>query len=105
MAIKQELERKEKRTCLHDKHVALGATMVSFGGFDMPLLYQSAGIAPEHMAVREHVGLFDVSHMGEVTVRGNDAERYVQHIFTKSPRLLWRHPIGIVLHPLVIIPL
>jgi aminomethyltransferase len=84
MAIKQELERKEKRTCLHDKHVALGATMVSFGGFDMPLLYQSAGIAPEHMAVREHVGLFDVSHMGEVTVRGNDAERYVQHIFTND---------------------
>ena len=84
MAIKQELEKKEKRTCLHDKHVSLGATMVSFGGFDMPLLYQSAGIAPEHMAVREHVGLFDVSHMGEVTVKGQDAERYVQHIFTND---------------------
>ena len=58
--------------------------MVSFGGFDMPLLYQYAGIAPEHMAVREHVGLFDVSHMGEVTVRGKDAERYVNHIFTND---------------------
>ena len=84
MAIKQELEKKAQRTCLHDQHVSLGATMVSFGGFDMPLLYQSAGIAPEHMAVREHVGLFDVSHMGEVTVKGQDAERYVQHIFTND---------------------
>ena len=84
MAIKQELEKKDKVTCLHDKHISLGATMVSFGGFDMPLLYQSAGIAPEHTAVREKVGLFDVSHMGEVTVKGKDAERYVQHIFTND---------------------
>ncbi len=84
MAIKQELEKKSKRTCLYDKHVSLGATMVEFGGFDMPLLYQSGGIAPEHYAVREHAGLFDVSHMGEVTVRGLDAERYVQHIFTND---------------------
>ena len=84
MAIKQELEKKDKVTCLHDKHISLGATMVSFGGFDMPLLYQNAGIAPEHTAVREKVGLFDVSHMGEVTVKGRDAERYVQHIFTND---------------------
>ena len=84
MAIKQELEKKEKRTCLYDKHLSLGATMVTFGGFDMPLLYQQGGIAPEHIAVREHVGLFDVSHMGEVTVKGPDAERYVQYIFTND---------------------
>lgn len=84
MAIKQEIEKKEKRTCLYDKHISLGATMVTFGGFDMPLLYQYAGIAPEHLAVREKVGLFDVSHMGEVTVKGLDAERYVQHIFTND---------------------
>ena len=80
MAIKQELEKKEKRTCLYDKHVSLGAFMSPFGGFEMPIQY--AGIAQEHTAVREHVGLFDVSHMGEVTVQGRDAERYVQHIFT-----------------------
>lgn len=80
--MKEELEKKEKRTCLHDKHVALGALMSPFGGFDMPIQY--AGIAPEHMAVRENVGVFDVSHMGEVTVRGVDAERYVQHIFTND---------------------
>ena len=84
MGIRQEIEKKVKRTCLHDKHVSLGAMMVEFGGFDMPLLYQYAGIAPEHTAVREHVGLFDVSHMGEVTVRGREAERYVQHIFTND---------------------
>ena len=84
MAIKQELEKKEKRTCLYDKHLSLGAMMVEFGGFEMPLLYQNAGIAPEHMAVREHVGLFDVSHMGEIIVKGKDAERYVNHIFTND---------------------
>ena len=84
MAIKQELEKKTKRTCLYDKHLKLGAMMVEFGGFDMPLLYQSAGIAPEHTAVREHVGLFDVSHMGEVTVKGKEAERFVQYIFTND---------------------
>ena len=48
----------------------------------MPIQY--AGITPEHMAVREKVGVFDVSHMGEVTVKGKDAERYVQHIFTND---------------------
>ena len=95
MAIKQELEKKEKRTCLYDKHLSLGAMMVSFGGFDMPLLYQYAGIAPEHTAVREHVGLFDVSHMGEVTVRGKDAERYVNHIFTNDVTDM---PVGKILY-------
>ena len=83
MAINQEeIEKKDKQTCLYDKHVELGALMSPFGGFIMPIQY--AGIAPEHMAVREKVGLFDVSHMGEVTVRGKDAERYVQHIFTND---------------------
>ncbi len=84
MAIKQELELRTKRTCLYDKHINLGATIVEFGGFDMPLLYKNAGITAEHMAVRDEVGLFDVSHMGEVTVKGKDAERYVQHIFTND---------------------
>ena len=80
MTTEQTNEKQEKQTCLYDKHVALGALMSPFGGFVMPIQY--AGIAAEHMAVREKVGLFDVSHMGEVTVRGKDAERYVQHIFT-----------------------
>ena len=95
MAIKQEILKRVRQTCLHDKHVQLGATMVEFGGFDMPLLYQYAGIAPEHIAVREHAGLFDVSHMGEVTVRGKDAERYVNHIFTNDVTGM---PIGKILY-------
>ncbi len=82
MGIKTELEKRDKRTCLYDKHVAMEAMMVSFGGFEMPLQY--VGIAPEHMAVRQRVGLFDVSHMGEVTVKGPEAEKYVQHIFTND---------------------
>ena len=80
--MEENLEKKDKRTCLYDKHVELGALMSPFGGFEMPIQY--AGIAVEHQAVRGKVGLFDVSHMGEVTVRGKDAERYVQHIFTND---------------------
>ena len=71
-----------KKTCLYDKHVALGALMSPFAGFDMPIQYTN--ITDEHQAVRTSCGVFDVSHMGEVTVRGNDAERYVQHIFTND---------------------
>ena len=71
-----------KRTCLYDRHVQLGALIAPFGGFDMPIQY--AGIVEEHQAVRNHCGVFDVSHMGEVIVRGKDAERYVNHIFTND---------------------
>lgn len=71
-----------KRTCLYDKHVALGALISPFGGFDMPIQYTT--IIDEHNAVRNACGVFDVSHMGEVTVKGKDAERYVNHIFTNN---------------------
>lgn len=71
-----------KRTCLYDKHVALGALISPFGGFDMPIQYSS--IIQEHNAVRQHCGVFDVSHMGEVSVKGPEAERYVNHIFTNE---------------------
>ena len=71
-----------KKTCLYDKHVALGALMSPFGGFDMPIQY--SGIVDEHQAVRQACGVFDVSHMGEVLITGNDAERYVNHIFTNN---------------------
>ena len=71
-----------KRTCLYDKHVALGALISPFGGFDMPIQY--SGIVDEHQAVRKDCGVFDVSHMGEVLVSGRDAERYVNHIFTND---------------------
>lgn len=71
-----------KRTCLYDKHVAMGALMSPFGGFEMPIQYTN--IVDEHHAVRQHCGVFDVSHMGEVLITGNDAERYVNHIFTND---------------------
>ena len=72
----------EKRTCLYDRHVSLGAKMVPFGGFEMPIQYTD--ITDEHQAVRNACGVFDVSHMGEVLVTGPEAERYVQHIFTND---------------------
>lgn len=71
-----------KKTCLYDKHVALGALMQPFGGFIMPIQYSS--IIEEHHAVREHVGVFDVSHMGEIVISGPDAEKFVNHIFTND---------------------
>ena len=67
-----------KRTPLHELHRKLGAKMVDFGGWDMPLLYSS--IHEEHRAVRERVGVFDVSHMGEIEVTGPDALAFVQYL-------------------------
>ena len=58
--------------------------MSPFGGFDMPIQY--SGIADEHQAVRHACGVFDVSHMGEVLIKGREAERYVNHIFTNDVR-------------------
>lgn len=72
----------EKKTCLYDRHVALNAKMVPFGGFEMPIQYSS--IEEEHNAVRQACGVFDVSHMGEVKITGQEAEAYVQHIFTND---------------------
>ncbi len=71
-----------KKTCLYDNHVALGALISPFGGFDMPIQYSN--IKDEHLAVRQHVGIFDVSHMGEVEITGSDSEKFVQHIFTND---------------------
>ena len=71
-----------KRTCLYDKHVALGALISPFGGFDMPIQY--TGIVDEHNAVRHACGIFDVSHMGEVLVTGPQSEKFVNYIFTND---------------------
>src|SRR3989442_1814525 len=57
-----------QRTPLHDRHVALGARMVPFAGWEMPVQYE--GVIPEHRAVRGDCGVFDVSHMGEIEVEG-----------------------------------
>ena len=67
-----------KETFLHDKHVQLGARMVDFAGWHMPVQYTS--IIEEHKTVRENVGLFDVSHMGEVFVSGKDSLAFLQKI-------------------------
>lgn len=76
------MEENLTKTCLHDRHVALGALMSPFGGFDMPIQYK--GITEEHNAVRHEVGVFDVSHMGEVRVKGADACKFVNHIFVND---------------------
>ena len=88
-----------KRTCLYDKHVALGALIAPFAGFDMPIQY--SGITEEHNAVRRHCGVFDVSHMGEVLVTGSEAEKYINHIFTNDVRGL---PAGKVLYGMMCYP-
>ncbi len=67
-----------KKTYLHEKHIALGAKMVDFAGWHMPVQYTS--IIEEHKNVRENVGLFDVSHMGEVYVSGRDAQAFLNKI-------------------------
>src|SRR6266545_954972 len=69
-----------KRTPLFDRHVAMGARVVEFGGWEMPVQY--SGIVDEHNAVRNAAGLFDISHMGEVEVKGKDALAFLQHIAT-----------------------
>jgi aminomethyltransferase len=65
-----------KRTPLHERHVELGAKLVPFAGWEMPVSYE--GILEEHMAVRTHAGMFDVSHMGEVEVEGPGALEFLQ---------------------------
>lgn len=71
-----------KETFLHDKHVHLGAKMVDFAGWHMPVQY--ASIIEEHKTVRENVGLFDVSHMGEVFVSGKDALDFLNKIVPQN---------------------
>ena len=71
-----------KQTPLNAVHKALGARMVPFGGWEMPVQY--AGVIEEHLAVREKAGLFDVSHMGEIEVRGADALALVQRLTTND---------------------
>ena len=71
-----------QRTPLYDRHVALGGRMVEFGGWDMPLQYSS--MREEHTAVRQRAGLFDVSHMGRLTVSGAGALEFLQTLVTND---------------------
>lgn len=87
------------KTCLYDKHVALGALMSPFGGFMMPIQYTS--ITEEHNAVRHKAGMFDVSHMGEIFISGPDAERFVNHIFSNNVTGI---PDGKILYGMMLYP-
>ena len=71
-----------KKTALYDQHVALGAKMAPFAGYIMPIQY--SGIIDEHITVRKHVGMFDVSHMGEFEFRGADAETFLNRMTTNN---------------------
>jgi aminomethyltransferase len=72
----------DKTTFFNDKHIAVGARMVPFAGYMMPLQY--SGIQKEHRAVRENVGLFDLSHMGEFMCRGEGALAFLQRMMTND---------------------
>ena len=71
------------RPVLYDRHVALGAKLAEFGGWEMPLEY--AGVLKEHTAVREAVGVFDVSHLGKVVVHGPGAADYFAAMYGNQP--------------------
>jgi aminomethyltransferase len=71
-----------QHTPLHDRHVAAGARLVPFAGWEMPVQYE--GIRAEHEAVRERAGVFDVSHMGEIETSGPDAEAFLQRVLSND---------------------
>ena len=76
-----------KKTILYDKHLEFNAKIVEFGGFLMPIEYaycEENGITPEHLAVRHECGLFDVSHMGEILIKGRDTMKYLDYMLTSD---------------------
>jgi glycine cleavage system T protein (aminomethyltransferase) len=73
-----------RRTALYERHVALGAKMADFGGWEMPIEYPNGGVLREHEAVRERVGVFDVSHLGKLSVRGPGAAAFVNACLTND---------------------
>ena len=75
-------EAAQKKTALYDEHVKLGAKMVPFAGWLMPVQY--TGIVDEHQAVRKNVGMFDISHMGQLIVEGNDARVWLNTMLTNN---------------------
>ena len=72
------------KTALYDAHVAAGGKIVPFAGYYLPIQYEKSGLITEHMAVREQAGLFDVSHMGEITFKGPDALANIQNLLTND---------------------
>jgi aminomethyltransferase len=76
-----------QRTVFYERHVDLGAKIVEFAGWEMPIFY-STGIVQEHLATRKRAGLFDVSHMGRFIVRGNGSLRFLQHVLSNNAEAL-----------------
>lgn len=97
------------KTALYEAHRALGAKMVDFGGWEMPIQYK--GIVQEHLTVRQRVGIFDVSHMGRILVEGKDAEKMLDYLSTNTivgkkdgtaTYTVWCHPSGTCVDDLII---
>ncbi len=88
-----------KRTALYDTHIALGARMVEFGGWEMPVQY--SGILDEHNAVRTAAGLFDIDHMGQIEVQGPDALAFLQYVVTNDIAAIdmWQSAYGLLCYP------
>ena len=82
-----------RQTVFHDRHVQLGAKLVEFGGWDMPLMYPD-GIVKEHLSTRRGAGLFDVSHMGRFLFRGTGAPGFLQHVLSNNVQALDRNETG-----------
>lgn len=81
-----------KKTPLYEKHIQLNGKIIDFGGWALPVEY--SGIIPEHEAVRSKAGIFDVSHMGQISVRGQDAEKFLQMVLTNDISLLNKNQIA-----------
>jgi aminomethyltransferase len=73
-----------KHSPLDEKHKSLGAKMADFGGWEMPIEYPGGGVLAEHDAVRTRVGIFDVSHLGKISIKGNGAKDFINSVFTND---------------------
>lgn len=82
----------EKKTPLYDQHVDLGGKVVDYAGWLLPIQYE--GLIPEHNAVRNKVGMFDVSHMGAINITGKDAEKFIDYLMTNDISKLEEHQIA-----------
>ena len=87
MTDNNSLDGRLKKTALHDLHAQLGARFVNFAGYEMPLQYQR-GIRAEHLHTRSSAGLFDVSHMGQIRLSGNDIEGSMETLVSGDIRSL-----------------
>ena len=86
-----------KRTVLYQAHLDAGATMVDFGGWDMPIQYPD-GIVAEHLYCRSRCAIFDVSHMGRIDVEGPDMVRFLQHVLSSNVQALARTAVPSTTH-------